>query len=252
MSLFSVRRQPAHADGDRLQIAGVDVRLSVNPRARRVSLRLDRTRAEIVAVAPSLRRLPDAVAFAHERAQWMAQQIDALPAQTTLAPGRTLELFGRPAVLGVTPGRARRLVDPTGGPDRLLAPTREGDGGEAWRGAVLRLLKREALAGLTTRTAAYAAALGQPMPRVGIGDTRSRWGSCRQARRGYPAVIRYSWRVMLAPPAIADYLCAHECAHLVRGDHSPEFWAVVRSLNGDHRPHRAWLRAHGAELHGVG
>jgi predicted metal-dependent hydrolase len=244
MSLFSSR----HADGDRLQIAGAPVRLSVNPRARRVSLRVDRARGEVVAVAPSPRRLSEAVAFAHQRQQWIADQMAALPAAVGLAPGQSLTLFGQPAVLGQTPGRPRRLADPTGGPDRLVAP---GDG-EAWRAAILRLLKREALAGLSLRTAAFAEALEQPMPRVGIADTRSRWGSCRPARRGAPAAIRYSWRVMLAPPAIAEYLCAHECAHLVRADHSPAFWDVVRRLNGDPAPHRAWLRHHGATLHGIG
>jgi len=244
MGIFPTR----HVDGERLEIAGSPVRLSVNPRARRVSLRIDRARAEVVAVAPTVRRLPEAVAFAHLRRQWITEQMQALPAIVGLAPGQTLTLFGRPAVLGVTPGRPRRLADPTGGPDRIVAPGE----GETWRRAILRLLKREALAGLAQRTAAFAQALDQPMPRVGIADARSRWGSCRPARRGAEAAIRYSWRVMLAPPAIADYLCAHECAHLVRADHSPAFWEVVRTLNGDPAPHRAWLRHHGASLHGVG
>ncbi len=250
MSLFR-SRSPRPADGDRLQIAGVTVRLSVNPRARRVSLRVDRARFEVVAVAPSPRKLAEAVAFAHQREAWMAQQMADIPEQILLAPGQTLTLFGRPAVLGVTPGRPRRLVDPTGGPDRIVAPAKDDDG-EAWRAAILRLLKREALAGLSRRTQTYAAALKQPMPKVGVADTRSRWGSCRPARRGHQAAIRYSWRVMLAPPAIADYLCAHECAHLVRADHSPKFWEVVATLNGDPTPHRAWLRQHGANLHGIG
>ena len=244
MSLFS----PRYADGDRLKIAGAVVRLSINPRARRVSLRVDRAGVLIVAVAPTARQLADAVAFAHQREVWIAEQIAALPEQSILTPGQALSLFGRAAVLGVTPGRPRRLVDPTGGPDRIVAPGE----GDAWRSAVLRLLKREALAGLRQRTADLAAALEQPMPKVGVSDTRSRWGSCRPARRGHEAAIRYSWRVMLAPPVIADYLCAHECAHLVRADHSPAFWAVVRSLNGEYALHRAWLRRHGASLHAVG
>lgn len=239
---------PRYAHGDRLDIAGAPVRLSVNPRARRVSLRLDRAKAEIVAVAPSLRRLAEAVAFAQTKHDWIFQQLDSLPGATALAPGQGLTLFGRPAVLGVTTGRPRRLIDPLGGPDRILAPGE----GDPWRAAILRLLKREALAGLSQRTERFAKVLGQPMPKVGVADTRSRWGSCRPARRGQEALIRYSWRVMLAPPAIADYLCAHECAHLVRADHSPAFWEVVRALNGDHKPHRAWLREHGSGLHAIG
>ena len=252
MSLFPAR----HADGDRLTIAGATIRLRVNPRARRVSLRVDRAKAEVVAVAPSQRKLAEAVAFAHLRAEWIAGQMAALPETAPFVPGQALTLFGKPAVLGVTTGRPRRLIDPTGGPDRVLAPDKgggiAGDGGEAWRAAILRLFKREAMAGLTARTAHFCEMLRQPLPQIGVADARSRWGSCRPARKGREALIRYSWRVMLAPAEIADYLCAHECAHLVRADHSPAFWEVVRELNGDPAPHRAWLRRHGSALHGMG
>lgn len=244
MALFS----PKHADGDRLEIAGASVRLRVNPRARRVSLRLDRAKCEVVAVAPSTRLLGEVVAFANTKRDWIAAQIAALPTSHPFTPGQSLTLFGKPAVLGVTSGRPRRLADPTGGPDRVVAPGE----GEAWRAAILRLLKREALAGLTPMTLAYSRALGQPDPSVAVADARSRWGSCKPAHRGQGASIRYSWRIMLAPLAVADYLCAHETAHLVQPNHSPDFWAVVARLNGDHRPHRAWLRRHGAMLHGMG
>jgi len=64
--------------------------------------------------------------------------------------------------------------------------------------------------------------------------------------------IRYSWRLLLSPPTVLDYVCAHECAHLIEANHSPRFWAVVHGLIGDERPHRAWLRTHGARLHAVG
>lgn len=250
MAFFSSRQ--AFADGDRLDIGGAVLRLKVNPRARRVSLRLDRARSEIVATAPSVRRLAEAVDFAREKSGWIAAQIAAQPAARPFVPGQALTLFGRPAVLGVTTGRPRRLADPTGGPDRIVAPVKEGDGGQAWRAAILRLLKREALAGLTPKTLAFSRALGQPDPTVAVADARTRWGSCKPARGNQRGAIRYSWRIMLAPEAVADYLCAHETAHLVQPNHSPAFWAVVAELNGDHRPHRAWLRRHGAGLHGMG
>ncbi len=248
MSLFPAR----HSDGDQLIIAGATIRLSVNSRARRVFLRVDRARAEIVAVAPSQRKLAEAVAFAHLRAEWIADHMADLPAAAPFTPGQTLTLFGKPVVLGVTTGRPRRLIDPTGGPDRILAPDRGGDDEEAWRAAIIRLLKREAMTGLTARTAQFCDTIGQPLPQIGVADARSRWGSCRPARKGREALIRYSWRVMMAPVEIADYLCAHECAHLVRADHSPAFWEVVQGLIGDPKAHRAWLRRHGSALHGMG
>ena len=110
----------------------------------------------------------------------------------------------------------------------------------------LNILKRAALADFSERTTAVCVRLGHPVPRIAVADPRARWGSCRQARPGVPAQIRYSWRVALAPPAVADYLVAHECAHLVEANHGPRFWALVDALFGDHTPHRAWLRREGA------
>jgi hypothetical protein len=94
--------------------------------------------------------------------------------------------------------------------------------------------------------------LGLETPRFGLGDPRTRWGSCSPAHGRLGASIRLSWRLALAPPDIADYVAAHECAHLIEANHGPRFWAEVRRLIGDERPHRAWLRTHGAELHRFG
>ena len=91
-----------------------------------------------------------------------------------------------------------------------------------------------------------------PRPKLTIADARSRWGSCTQAYRGRPPSIRLSWRLALAPAEVADYVAAHECAHLLEGNHGPSFWAHVRALVGDERPNRAWLRANGQALHAFG
>ncbi|MBN9319789.1 MAG: M48 family metallopeptidase [Caulobacterales bacterium] len=242
MSLFRPAK-PTLTAGDRLEIAGHPVVLKVNARARRVSLRVDRVGGHVVATAPRLSRLPEAVAFARERADWIAAQMGALPAAQPLAPGDALCLFGQPIVLAQAPGRAR--LDPLG---RLVAPGE----GEAWRAAVVRTLKRAALAGFTERTEAVRQRLGQPPLKVAVADPRARWGSCRQAVRGAPAQIRYNWRVALAPPEVVDYLVAHECAHLIEANHGPRFWAIVDELVGDHRRQRAWLKREGAGLHAIG
>jgi predicted metal-dependent hydrolase len=105
---------------------------------------------------------------------------------------------------------------------------------------------------LGERTAAYAAMLGAPEPKVSVADAKGRWGSCRPGLRGGPPAIRYSWRLALAPYEVADYVAAHECAHLLELNHGPKFWAHVKSLVGDHRRHREWLRDEGAKLHAFG
>lgn len=234
------------SDGDRLEIGGWPVRLRVDGRARRISLRVDRAKSEIVALAPNPKRLNEAVAFAQEKSGWIAKQLAALPERMSLAPGGVLRLNDIPYRLEVGPGRARIDGANPEGP-RIVAPDDAN-----WGLKVVRLAKREALAVLTERTAVHAAALNRPMPSVAVADPKARWGSCRPATPRAPAAIRYSWRLILAPAAVADYVVAHECAHLIEANHGPRFWALCERLVGDPGPHRAWLRAHAAELHAIG
>jgi predicted metal-dependent hydrolase len=254
MSLFGRAAFPGKtlADGDRLEVAGTPVTLKVNRRARRVSLRLDRTRREIVATAPSPRRLAEAAAFARERAGWIAQQIAELPQATPLHPGMMLDVFGEPVRLEAGSGRARWHAAAEGEPARIAAMVSPDPGGEGYARAVILMLKKRALAVLSERTEVYAAMLGAEAPRVTVADAKGRWGSCRPGLRGAPASIRYSWRLALAPFEVADYVAAHECAHLLELNHGPRFWGHVRALVGEPKPHRDWLRAEGARLHGFG
>lgn len=236
------------SDGDRIEIAGAVIRLSVHARARRVSLRLDRSRREVVATAPSPRRLAEAAAFARDRIDWIRDRLAELPDAQPLVPGAELTVMGRAVRLVYAPGRARWLTATGEAPDEITA---QGEG-EGFSRAVQRLLRRRALEGLSDLTRTHAETLGAPMPKVALTDARSRWGSCKPPVGGGPAVIRYSWRLALAPLPVADYVAAHECAHLLELNHGPRFWALVETLIGDPAPHRAWLRAHGAGLHAIG
>lgn len=235
-------------DGDRLEVAGAIVRLKVNRRARRVSLRLDHRQGEIVATAPSPRRLPEAAAFARERAGWIAERLAELPTARPLAPGMILDVFGQPVRLEQGQGRARWMQAAEGQPARISAMGE----GEGYARAVIRMIRQRSLAVLTERTAVHVRALQTAMPRVTVMDARSRWGSCSPGLRGGAGNIRYSWRLALAPFVVADYVAAHECAHLLELNHGPRFWALVARLAGDPKPHRAWLRSEGARLHAFG
>lgn len=238
-------KSPAYQHGQRLPLDGGGLlRLTVNPRARRISIRIDARAGEAVAVAPRERLLADAVAFARSRAVWIAERLAARPEGAPLEPGGTIPVHGVPTRLEATgTAGAARLTDDADGP-----VIRSGGEGEAFSRRVENLLKRLARQALLERTETHLRTLGQKSVRVSIVDTRSRWGSCSPHNRS----IRYSWRVILAPPAVLDYLAAHEVAHLVHADHSPAYWSVVHRLVGDHRPFRAWLRAHGQALHAVG
>jgi len=227
---------------------GVAARLSVNPRARRLSIRIDGRAGEAVLVAPSERKLAEVVAFARTRTQWMRDRLAERPAGHPLAPGAVVSLFGEPARLVATGGAgAARLTKDVEG-----AVIASGGEGEAFARRVENLFRRVARETLQTRTDHHLRTLGQDAGRgpvkMSIVDPKSRWGSCSPHNR----TIRYSWRVVMAPPAVIDYLAAHEVAHLVHADHSPAYWSVVERLVGDHRPLRKWLRDHGPALHAVG
>lgn len=238
----------AYRNGQRLPLdesgagAGPVLRLSVNPRARRLSVRIDARAGEAVVIAPTERGLVQAVAFARTKAVWISQRLAVRPKGRPLEPGQVISLRGRPVRLEAVPGAgAARLVEEG-------TIIRSGGEGEAYARRVENLLKREARDTLLERTDHHLRALGQTPVKMSIADTRSRWGSCSPHNR----TIRYSWRVIMAPPPVIDYLAAHEVAHLVHADHSPAYWSVVERLVGDHKPWRKWLKDYGGALHAVG
>ena len=235
------------ADGDLIEVAGARVRLKVNGRARRVGLRLDRAKGEVVAVAPTARRLNEAVAFARQRQDWILEKLGATQPGVVLTPGMELVFLGRRCRLGRSLGRASLEAD---GWERGVRLSASADAA-AYEAAVVRLMKREALEWFLVRRDVHCHALQTPVPPISIMDARTRWGSCTPAQQGRPASIRLSWRLALAPLRVADYVVAHECAHLLEANHGPNFWAHVRRLVGDERPHRKWLRTEGLSLHAI-
>lgn len=243
IALRASRYQP----GDRIEVNGVPVRLRVDRRAHRISLRLDPARREMIATAPSLKRLSEAAAFAESRAAWMADLVGRLPDDEPLYPGGEIEVLGRRCRLVRVEGRHSPGVVDQG----ELVLKAAGDG-TAFSRAAVRALKAHALKVLAERTADHCAALHVALPEVKVMDARSRWGSCRPPRGHSVGCVRYSWRLVLAPWEVMDYVAAHEVAHLVRADHSPHFWAEVRRLVKDDKAPRAWLRNHGQRLHAVG
>ncbi|MEL6746154.1 MAG: M48 family metallopeptidase, partial [Pseudomonadota bacterium] len=107
-------------------------------------------------------------------------------------------------------------------------------------------LKRQAKQDLTKAVAYYASELGVKPKSITLRDTTSRWGSCSSS-----GALNFSWRIILAPPDVLNYLAAHEVAHLREMNHSDRFWAHVKAICPDMDAQKAWLRAHGQKLHAV-
>ena len=223
------------------------VPVEINPlrSARRLRLRFDERRGVLKLTCPFRTSRRTALAWAAEQRAWVDTQIaDALPGEP-FAPGATVPIEGRDTRLAWAPGEARapRLVGDElrcGGP-RSMFPRR-----------VEFFLKRLALDTLSRETADVAA-VAEVTPRsVTVGDANTRWGSCSAERR-----IRYSWRLILAPPVARHYVVAHEVAHLVHLDHGPKFRALEARLfeqgfTGDVGAARGLLRAVGPRLKRIG
>jgi len=218
-----------------------DIAVVRHPRARRTRLSFDPVSGQARLTLPPRASLAKALAWARAQEAWIDHQRDRLPAARPFVPGATIPVDGQ-------------LLTIAWHADALRTPAVEGDrlvlGGllESVPHRVERWLRRQALALLEQDTAFYAARAGVSVSGVTIGDARGRWGSC-----AHHGAIRYSWRLVLAPPAVRRATAAHEVAHRVHMNHAPVFHALVAELYGrDPRPERAWLRANGAALHWYG
>jgi predicted metal-dependent hydrolase len=221
----------------------IRVRLIVDARAKRIGLRIDPARREAVAITPTKRAAAQALAFARERAHWIAQQLQRLPTPAPFTPGAHIPYVGAQHELVWALGRARAEIA-AGSPPRLIVAAPD----EALFSArVARFLKVQAKEALSQAVEKHSQTLGVRASRLTVKDTKSRWGSCSSDK-----ALAFSWRVILAPPAVLDYLAAHEVAHLVEMNHSPRFWALVERCRPDFRIQRAWLKQNGLMLHAVG
>lgn len=210
-------------------------------RARTLRLRVDPRTASIILTIPPHVTERRARAWADSQRQWIEARLAEIPDSQAIAPGATLPLYGQPRLLVHQAGTARTV---------RIEATRIVTGGplDGVQNRMLRWLRKHALELLSEETAEFAAKAGVAVPRVGVGDPVSRWGSCSAS-----GSIRYSWRLILAPEWVRRATVAHEVAHCVHLNHGPAFHRLVAQLLGaDPAPARAWLRREGASLHRFG
>ncbi len=206
-------------------------------RARRFSLRVSRLDGKVTLSMPVRAREGEALDFLRGHEGWLRQTLQTMPESAVRPVGlsSTITVEGRELVLAPGTGRSIRVEG-----DQLLIPGDPATAG-ARVAAWLKVLARDRLATASTR---YAALVDRRYTSLALRDTRSRWGSCSPDGR-----LMYSWRLIMAPPAVLDYVAAHEVAHLVELNHSPAYWAVVTRICPGWQTQRAWLHAHGQALH---
>ncbi len=212
--------------------------------ARRFTLRVRGATRDVVLTMPARSSLKSAREFAERHAAWIGARLARLPrpapfehlAKTPLR-GVDHTIVHRPGARGVVwveTNEKGSMICVAG--ERAHVARRVGD-----------FLKREALKDIEAAVGRHAKAIGVRPQRISVRDTVSRWGSCSSAGR-----LNFSWRLILAPPFVLDYLAAHEVAHMVHMNHSPKFWAVVGRASPDVKRAEAWLKAHGPSLHRYG
>lgn len=213
----------------------VEVSIRRSARARRLSLRMSQLDGRVTLTLPKDVSEAEGRAFVMSKESWLRSHLDQRDAPVVVALGSRLPVEGRP--VAVTAGHGRSVVLRDG---CLEVP---GDP-EAVAGRVRGWLRTRARDRLAEASDHFADKLGRPYDRLTLRDTRSRWGSCT-----HDGGLMFSWRLIMAPPDVLDYVAAHEVAHLAEMNHSPAFWAVVERLYGDWRAPRSWLRSDGAALH---
>ena len=180
--------------------------------------------AQVVVVLPARSSSREADALVARHRTWIDRHVAritarrrALALRPSLAHGRVLTINGQPEIV--------RAVT------------------AAERAALERRLRRAARAALLERVAARSAEMGIEARRLTIRDQRTRWGSASRS-----GTLSFSWRLILAPPTVLDYVVVHELAHLRHSGHGPTFWRLVQLHYADATRARKWLRDHHDEI----
>jgi predicted metal-dependent hydrolase len=221
------------------------VRLRRHRQARRYTLRIHSATREVVLTMPPRGSLKEARAFAQKHGGWIAARLGRLPEPAPFAHGTVLPLRGidhrivhrreRRGTVWIEIGEAGERLLCVAGAEPHVARR------------ISDFLKREARSDLEAASRLAAERLGVTLKRVSIRDQSSRWGSCSTT-----GVLSYSWRLIFAPSFVLDYLAAHEIAHLEEMNHSRRFWRLVERICPHVARAKAWLDAHGSELHRYG
>ena len=234
----------SHSNGDPVvDVEGeaVPVRILRNPRAKRLSMRVDAVKREIRITMPVYAPSAAAMEFVGKKKEWIAARMQSAPDAAPLVAGAQLAFEGEPHIIRWEESLPRRVARKDGelrlgGPEAMVAQR------------ILRWLKSEAREIFTVEIAEYCAIAEEEPPRLSLGDPRSRWGSC--SSRG---TISLSWRLIMAPPNVRRSVIAHEVAHIRHMDHSREFYAWLDDLyEGDRKAADRWLKMHGTGLQRVG
>lgn len=243
-----MKRQTAKANSVQLlRVDGISAPVEVrrHPTARRLTLRVSRTQHAVILTMPRSSDLAEADRFLLRNRDWVCERLERVPEPVPLAHGSTFPLRGVPheiafevakrgsgvVEIAARAGRRAPVVIVRGNPEH--APRRLRD----W-------LVAEAARDLQAAVSRYARTIGVKPLRITLRDQKTRWGSCSSSGQ-----LSFSWRLLMAPPVVLDYVAAHEVAHLVHMNHGVRFWRLVDRIMPRAGEAKAWLRIHGMDLY---
>jgi predicted metal-dependent hydrolase len=234
-----------------LEAIGAPIEVRRHPAARRLTLRVSKTKRAVLVTVPEQCRMEEASRFVESNLDWVRERLGSVPEPVPFEDGAKIPLRGRPHSLcftGASRARsgARSVVEvdaSPGLPPRLVVTGRLEHASRRLKDWLLE----QARADLDVSVSHYSKALGVKARSISLRDQTSRWGSCTAG-----GLLSFSWRLVMAPTHVLDYVAAHEVAHLIEMNHGPRFWKHVARCMPRLEEAKRWLRSHGADLHRYG
>ena len=232
---------PAKVQRGIVELGGKRVEYTIRSSAGANRRRIRVTPNGIEVVIPPGTEPGNAAAFLRQNESWVLEQLDFVERSSGLIRNQvrplTLLLRGEEQKIRVVEeATTRRYGIIIENQDELIVRVPNGKTSVACRALELwlrRLTRADLHAALKRRAREMRLNFG----RVYVMNQRTRWGGCSSRRN-----LSFNWRLVMAPPAILDYLAVHELAHLAEPNHSMKFWLIVRSHCPDFQRHKRWLR----------
>ena len=229
-----------------VEVGGREVPITIkeNQRATRITLRIEPGGKALKLTIPYGLHFAQVDAFLERHQGWLETKLSKLTVHRGMIDGSVINIRGIPhriqhsgSLRGVTHAamndESEAILHVSGLPEHIGR-------------RVATFLKKEARSDLERLVALHAKTVGRPVRSIVMKDTRSRWGSC-----SHEGSLSFSWRIVMAPESVIDYLAAHEVAHLREMNHGPKFWALCKKLCPDTDKAKTWLKQNGSQLHAI-
>lgn len=229
-----------------VDVAGRSLPITIreNLRATRITLRIEPGGKALRLTIPHGLHHREVDDFLDRHNGWLRTRLEKFSTDQSLRHGGQVNIRGvshRIELTGSLRGLTQTMVTDEGENVLRVSGLEEHTGRR-----ISAFLKKEARADLERLVAVHAKRVGKPVRSLSMKDTRSRWGSC-----SYDGNLSFSWRIVMAPESVIDYLAAHEVAHLREMNHGPKFWSLCKQLCPHMDEAKSWLKRHGSQLHAI-